>query len=173
MKRLMTILGILILTGAIAVPVLAYGPGWGRGPHMMGYWGGDSGGACWDSGRGAGNLSEEQRTALDKLSQKFYDETARLRNELLAKRAELNILLNTRNPDAEKARALQKEISDLKAKLDQEGINFEIEARKINPETRFGSWGYHPGFGPHMRGYGPGMGYGRNMGGYGPGNCWN
>jgi hypothetical protein len=38
MKRLFALLGILVLVGAIAVPVLAHGPGWGRGGHMG--WGG-------------------------------------------------------------------------------------------------------------------------------------
>ena len=31
MKRLLTVLGILIVVGVIALPVLADGPGWGRG----------------------------------------------------------------------------------------------------------------------------------------------
>lgn len=39
MNRLVTVLGIVLLVGAIAIPVLAHGPGWGRGRHMMGDWG--------------------------------------------------------------------------------------------------------------------------------------
>ena len=38
MKTLGTILGIMLLVAALAVPVLAWGPGWGKGHHMMGYW---------------------------------------------------------------------------------------------------------------------------------------
>ncbi len=41
MKGLITIIGLLVLIGAVAVPVTAWGPGSGRGHHMMGYW--DSG----------------------------------------------------------------------------------------------------------------------------------
>ena len=158
MKRLVTILGILILVGAMAVPVLAYGPGWGRGRHMMGDWGGGPG-YCRDYGRGDTNLSEEQRTQLDTLSQKYYGETSKLRNEIWTKRTELSLLLNAPNPDVEKARALQKEISDLKAQMDEKRLNFRLDARKINPDT------------PYGRGYG--MGYGRQRGGNGPGSCRN
>lgn len=183
MKKLAMILGIVLLVGVMAVPVLARGPGWGKGGQRMSSWGGDPG-FCWQNGRGYDNLTEEQRTQLDKLHQKFYDETAQLRTEIWAKRAELGILLNTSNPDVEKAKALQKEISDLRGKMAQERIAFQLEARKINPDLRFGG-GFGRGYGRHMGGYGPGMGYGHHMGGYGagrgpgeypgahgPGYCW-
>lgn len=88
MKRLFTILGVLIWVGAMTVPVLARGPGQGRGRHM-GYWG-DGPRYCLDYARGTDNLTDEQRTQLDKLSRKFYDETAKLRNEIWAKSIELN-----------------------------------------------------------------------------------
>jgi zinc resistance-associated protein len=110
---------------------------------------------------------------LDKLHQKFHDETAQLRNEIWTKSRELNTLLNSPNPDTEKAKALQKEISDLRAQLAEKRLNFKLEERKIVPEVRFGR-GHGKGYyGHHMRGYGPGMGYGHHMGGYGPGTCWN
>ena len=168
MKRLVTILGILLLVGAIAAPVLAHGPGRGGGQHMMGYGGGGPG-SGGDYGRGYSNLTEEQQVQLDKLHQKFYDETAQLRIDIMAKSGELNILLNTSNPDVEKAKAIQKEIIDLRGKMAQERLDFQIEARKINPDARLGR-----GYGPHMKGYGSGMGkgYGRHMGGYGQGACW-
>jgi len=94
-------------------------------------------------------------------------ETAQLRDEIRAKSAELNALLSSPNPDAEKAKALQKEISDLRARLAQSRINFVLEERKVTPYLRF-SRGYN---GHHMRGYGHGMGHGWHMGGYGPGGC--
>jgi zinc resistance-associated protein len=172
MKRLVTLLGIVVLVGAIAVPVVAHGPGWGKGHHMMGSWG-DCPGYGPQHGPGYGNLTEEQRTQLDKLHQKFHDETAQLRNEISTKSRERNTLLNSPNPDTEKAKALQKEISDLRAQLAEKRLNFKLEERKIVPEARFGR-GYGKGHdGHHMRGYGTGMGYGHHMGGYGPGYCWN
>ena len=81
----------------------------------------------------------------------------------------MNTLLNAPDPDAEKAKALQKEIIDLRGKMAEKRLDFRLEARKINPDARFGR-GYGKGYGRHMKGYGPraGMGYGRHMAGYGP-----
>jgi zinc resistance-associated protein len=175
MKRLIAIIGILVLVGAIAVPVLAHGPGWGRGQHM-GWGGGPGQGSCGDYGPGAGNLTEEQRTQLDTLNKKFHDETAQLRNEMWTKSRELSAILNSPNPDADKARALQKEITGLRSQLAEKRLDFELEERKVAPDARFGSGygrgsgkGYGRGYGHHMGGHGPGMGYGHHMGGYGPG----
>ncbi len=163
MRNILTIGGIVVLAAAIAIPVLAHGPGRGMGRHMMGYREGGPGYGC-EADRGYDKLTEEQRSKSDELYRKFSDETAKLRDEIWAKSAELDTLLNSANPDAAKAKALQKEISDLRAKLAQERINLRLEGRKIAPELRSGK-GYQ---GRHMRGHGRGMGYGRHMGGYGP-----
>ena len=76
---------------------------------------------------------------------------------------ELNRLFNSEKPDAEKAKTLQKEISDLRAKMAQARIDFELEERKIAPQGN-NRRGYGRGYGPGMRGSGPGM-----RGSYGPG----
>ena len=178
MKRLIALLGILVLVGAIALPVLAHGPSRGRG--HMGQGGGQGYGPCGDYGPGAGNLTEEQRTQLDTLNKKFHDETAQLRNEMWTKSRELSTILNSANPDADKARALQKEITGLRSQLAEKRLDFELEERKVAPDARYGSGygksygkGYGRGYGHHKGGHGPGMGYGHHMGGYGPGGaCW-
>jgi len=159
MRKLVGLLVGAALVAAVAVPLFAHGPGWGRGHHMMGPWGSGPGYHS-DYERGYRNLTEEQRTQLEQLDRKFYDETGDLRNEIWTNSAQLNTLLNSSNPDNEKVRALQKELSNLQAKLDEKRLNYELEARKITPEPRFG------------RGYGRGN-YGHHMGGYGPGSCWN
>jgi zinc resistance-associated protein len=164
MKRLVTVLGIVMLVGAIATPVLAHGPGWGRGGHMMGPWG-ENPGYGYGYGRGYDRLTEDQRNQLDRLNRRFYDETAKLRSQLWEKSGELNTLLDSSNPDVDKARAIQKEISELRSKLDQARINFELDAGKITPDLRTGD-GYGRGWGHHMGDYG------RHMGGYGTGACW-
>jgi zinc resistance-associated protein len=170
MKKIATLTAMIVLVVALAVPALAQGPGWGRGRYVQAgpgycpYYGGAYGGS-WT------NLTEEQRQQLNQLYQKFFDQTAQLRSQLWAKQSELNALLNTSNPDPGKAKALQKEISDLRAKISQERINLTLEARKISPEAGYGSgWGYGRGFGPMHGGFGPGMGYGMYRGGYGPGS---
>jgi zinc resistance-associated protein len=172
MKKIATLAGIMVLLVALAVPALAQGPWSGRGPYAQvgpgycPYYGGAYGGP-WS------NLTEEQRQQLDQLYQKFFDQTSQLRSQLWEKQSELNVLLNASKPDPEKAKALQKEISDLRAKMSQDWINFTLEARKISPEAGYGrGWGYGRGLGPMAGGYGPGMGYGMHRGGYGPGYCW-
>ena len=165
MKRLLIIIGGLVLVASLAVPLLAHGPGWNGGHHMRGYWGSDQG-SCWDYGRDYKDLSQEENNQLKALKGKFYNETARLRNEIRSKSAELNSLLNTTNLDSQKLKALQRELSDLRATLDERRLAYELKARKILPESLF-SGGYGRGYhGHHMRGFGPGMGYG-------PGRCWD
>lgn len=155
MKRLLVILGSIVLIGAIAYPVSAWGPGWGRG-HPMGYGGP---GYCWNYDRGSGALTETQRSQLDDLYQKFYDKTAALRNQIWTKSGELDTLLGTSSPDPEKVRALQREISELKTKMEKERIDLELEARKITPRGSY--------IRDHRRAHR------WHRGGYGPGGCWN
>ena len=176
MKKILAVVGILALAAVVAVPVMAQGPGYGRGRQMQGYRGGDPE-ACPRYGWGYGNLTDEQRDQMDALHQKFFDQTAQVRSQMWAKKAELNVLMNTSNPDLEKARALQKEISDLRAKMAQERINLYAETKKIDPDARFGQgWGRGKGFGPGPCGGndgGYGMGRGWHRGGPGQGPCWN
>jgi len=51
-------------------------------------------------------------------------------------------------PDASKAEALQKEVSELESKLDQKRIDHTIKMRKLNPNVG-GEYmgGYHMGYG--------------------------
>ena len=183
MKKLTTIFGITLLSALLIVPLAVWAHGWGAGGgHMMGNWGGGPGYMMGNWGGGPGNmmgyygggpgnynqydrdyntLNSKQQEQLADLNRKFYNETKTLRDKLWSKSAELNALLSETNPDSGKISKLQKEISNLQAKLDERAINNEIEARKIAPDTRFGD-GY--GYGPMMGGYGTG---------YGPGACWN
>jgi zinc resistance-associated protein len=118
---------------------------------------------------------------METLHKKFYDDTAQLRNEMWSKSRELRALLDSPNPDADKARALQKEITGLRSQLAEKRLDFELEERKIAPDARHG-YGYGRGYGKgsgkgsgrgYGRGYGHHMGgYGPHMGGYGPGGCW-
>ena len=154
MKRnTMIMAGIALLVSVAAVSAFAHGPGWGRGIgyHMMDF---------WNRGGSYGNLTDEQRNDLSKLDRKYFDETADLRNRLWTKESERQAILNSPNPDTDKAKAVQKEISDLRAKLNERGLEYETEARKAAPDAANGYYGRH------MGGYGPMMGYG-------PGACWN
>jgi zinc resistance-associated protein len=191
-KEATKIIGIGFLLAVLAVPAVALAHGWGRG-RMMGNWGTGPGyGYMMPYGPGNETLTPDQRTQLDQLDRKFYEDTASLRKDLWDKSYELNTILNSENPDLTKVKALNKEINDLGTQLQEKGLNYQLEIRKIIPETAFGGgygrsfgyhmWGHGPGaMGPGMRGFGgrgmmgyggPGMmGYGPGMGGYGPGTC--
>ena len=114
MKKLVTILGILVLVGVLTAPVFAHR--WGRG----GNYGGPGGGPCRSEGGEYGNLTESQRAELEKLEQSFFNDTAKLRDEIWNKSAELNTALNAADPDAKKVRTLQREISAFKAKMSEQ-----------------------------------------------------
>ncbi len=184
MKRLTGIVGITLLSALLFVPAAVWAHGWGYGGgHMMGYWG--AGPGYYGRYNGAYSaLNSKQQEQLADLNQKFFNETQSLREELWSKSAELNALLSETNPNTGKIDKVQKEISDLRAKLDEKAINHGIQVRKIAPDSWSGNgYGYGPMMGGYGMGYGMGrygMGYGRygmmGMGygmGYGPGACWN
>ena len=160
MKKIITISGISLLVLALAIPAFAWWPSWGRGHHMMGYED-RSPGYSQQYGRGDSELSRDQWNKIEKLDQEYYNEAENLRNKLWKKSTELSNLLNSSDPDVKKAKEIQKDINDLRAQLDEKRLTYEIEAGKTVPEGRFGM------------GYGRGMGYGPHMRGYGPGACWN
>jgi Spy/CpxP family protein refolding chaperone len=159
MRRLLIILGSIAFVAFLAMPLLAHTLGWERGQSMMGYWGDDPG-CCWRVGRGYDNLTKEQRSQVDTLHQEFHDGAALLESQIAAKRAELNALLTPLGTvDIDRALALRKDISELRAKLAQEQSTFELEMRKLAPE------------GPYAREYARSCCW--HMGGYGAGRWWN
>ncbi len=174
MKKLTSIAGITLLIALLVVPAALWAHGWGMGGgHMMGYWGRGPGDDD-RSGGGYATLNTEQQERLTALDRKFYNETRELRDKLGTKSAELDALLSETTIDSGKASKLQKEISDLSARLDQKVIDYQIEARKIAPDIRLGG-GYGDGHMMRGNGYGHMMGgYGRGYHhmGYGPGACW-
>ena len=100
-----------------------------------------------------GNLSDDDVAALEKEREAFFKATENLRQDIYAKRLALRSELAKKDPDVKNAQDLQKAISDLEAKIDQERVDHMIKMKKINPNAG--------------RGYGSGRGHGRG-GGY----CW-
>ena len=169
MKKIGIIIGSILLVGVIAYPVFAHGPGWGKGGRGAGGWGADPG-SCYQGGINQGTLTPDQQARLEKLNQDFYNETNALRNEIWAKRNELNTLLNEKEIDEGKVRALNQDLTALKAKMADKRLQYRIEAQKIAPGAGYGTgWG-RMGF---HRGFGPGMSHGWHRGGFEQGGCWN
>jgi Spy/CpxP family protein refolding chaperone len=155
----------LITVAVIALGANAFaGKGMGRQSDDRGYGHHQRQGGC-GYGQMNKNLTTEQREQMEAERQAFFDATKSARQDLYAKRLELRAEMAKRQPDIEKASALQKEVSELQAGLDQKRLNHIMAMRKIDPDAARG-W--------LMEGrcMGKRMGYaeGHAMG-YGPGNC--
>jgi len=109
-------------------------------------------------GPGAMNLSPDQAGKLFDLKEKFRNDTAEARKQMIIKHAELAALWKSATPDEKAIVAKQKELTALRGQMQEKSVAFRLEARKIAPELA-------QGFG---RGMGGGMGHG---GGMGPGGC--
>jgi Spy/CpxP family protein refolding chaperone len=131
---------------------MGYGDGWGHhGPgwHHRGAYG---------PGYNADSMTQEEFELFQSKREAFLKDTEALRTNLYDKERELQNELAKTEPDVKKASGLQKEISELRADLDQKRISHRIEMRKLNPNA---GRGFMRG-GPMMQGYGP----------RGGGHCW-
>ena len=136
-----TIIGMsLVLAVALmATAAFAWGPGFGRGYGM---------------GPGYGtpaipNLTAEQSSKIQALQKAHLDEIAPLQEEFFKKGSELRSFWSTPNPDQAAITAKQKEILDLRTKLQEKGTNFRLEISKLlTPEQQAQLATYGPVFGP-------------------------
>jgi Spy/CpxP family protein refolding chaperone len=169
MKRVVIIgLGLTLALALVATIAFAWGPrlgpSFGVGPGY-GY-----------PGPPVANLTPEQSSKIQTLQQDYLKEMAPLQQELLAKGTELRSLWLASKPDPAVITAKQKEVFDLRSRLQEKATNLGLEIRKVlTPEQRaqlstYGPWmhrGPWTGFGPG-RGFGPGPSFGPSSG-FGPG----
>ena len=148
MNRIKKITGITLIAIAIALPVFAWGPGFGMGFGS---------GPCINCDNCGKRLTAEEQDKMDELTKSFEDKTSGVRDEIIKKQIDLNAVIESDKPDLNKAKAIQKEINDLQAKISDAHLEFIIEAKKINPDMGFGRCARMD---RNMRG-GRGMGRGR------------
>jgi zinc resistance-associated protein len=131
------------------------------------------------------NLTPEQKTKLTDLKERQWKETVSLRNEMQTKRLEMRTLWTAPTPDKDKILAKQKEINELRDRLQARATDFRLEVRRIlTPEqaAQVGTFGPGMGMGGGMMGMGgrkmmmrqgpcggPGQGFGPGGAGFGPG----
>jgi hypothetical protein len=85
-----------------------------------------------------GDLNMIQAAELDSLEQKFCSDSVKLRKEIRATSEELiNALQNTSDPDSKKVKALQTELRESSATMMGHIVSFELEARKVAPDTNY------------------------------------
>jgi zinc resistance-associated protein len=174
MKRIASkILVVLTVFTVMGFGVYAFADGqMGYGRHHSGWnhhgseWK-DGGYGCRGYGYMAGNLSDEQIQKMDEQREAFFKSTEDLRQNIYQKSLALESEFAKKNPDAKIAANLQKEISDLRAQIDQMRIVHMIEMKKINPGLGAGFMGpgmMGHGYGRGYRGNGPMMGYDSSSG---------
>ena len=117
------------------------------------------------------NLSPEQVAKLGELREKHWKETIPLRNEMQVKRLELRTLWTAPNPDKNQILAKQKEMNEVRDKIQAEATAFRLDIRKaLTPEqaAQLGTWGPGQGFHRGLMG-GSRMGWQSPCGGSGQG----
>jgi len=117
---------------------------------------------AWGPGRGYGmgpgygtpaipNLTADQSSQIQALQKAHLDEIAPLQEELFKKSTEIRSLWSTPNPDQAAITAKQKEILDLRTRLQEKGTNFRFEIRKLlTPEQQAQISTFGPGMGRGM-----------------------
>ena len=165
-KHLKTILLVTLIVGLVgATSAYAFRGGMGGGMGCgMGC--GPGGGMGMGMGQGMGmrgmmNLTPEQAGQVFDLKQKFMNDTAELRKNMMVKRAELAQLWKAENPDEKAIQAKVKELGALKTQFMEKAVAQRFAMKKIVPAAM----GPCPMMGPGM---GPGPGQGK---GPGPGAC--
>ncbi len=156
MKKIIFILGMIVLMAIGASYVYAVGPG--SGPENRPGWRSEN----WSS------FTPEQQTKFQDLRQKFDQETAQLRGNIVTKRLELRSLWADPKSDPNAILAKEKELISLQDRMREKFVQFRLQARSLlTPEQRAqfeSGWGMGRGFG---RGYMMGGGYGRHGMGFG------
>jgi len=93
------------------------------------------GGYC---SRYASSLSEEDLGKAKAERSAFFEATRELRQQAYQKDLELRAELAKQSPDAQRAAEIQKEISDLRAEMDQRHLEHRLRMKAINPELGMG-----------------------------------
>jgi Spy/CpxP family protein refolding chaperone len=160
------ILVVLTVFTVMGFGVYAFaGGGMGYGRHHGGWHHGGYG--CPGYEDMMGDLSDEDIQKMNKQRETFFKSTEDLRQKIYQKKLAMESEFAKKNPDAKNAANLQKEISDLRAQMDQKRIEHMIEMKKINPSLgtgfmKHGMMGH--GYGKGFKENGPMMGYGSSSG---------
>lgn len=144
----------LVITAVFGLATLSFagrGQGHGYGNH----------------GLGCGyqmNMSDEDYKAMQEQRAAFLEKTADTRREMMKNQALMQAELASETPDVKRMKEIQKEISALRAKMDEARLTHMLEMRKTNPGfAGFCPYGMGRGMG-HGMGHGMGYGMGRGMG---------
>ena len=154
---------IILVTGAMlglgSYAMAGPGAGYkscGRGADRADLSGNDFGPGRCRQGRpddSMSNLSDEERKKLDEERAAYHEATKDLKREIQRKRLELRAELVGKTTDVKKARALQKELSDLKSDLDLKRLEHWLKIKEILPDADLPHFAFsHKGRGHRWQG---------------------
>ncbi|MGA8571599.1 MAG: Spy/CpxP family protein refolding chaperone [Desulfobaccales bacterium] len=153
-KRTLLLFLTLVLTVGLAAFVWAQAAP--KGPAKGGPQGAPQG-MMWHGHHGFMNLTPDQAGKIFDAKEKFRNDTAALRKQLVVGRAEMAALWKAENPDEKAIEGKLKELMDLRAQLMVQKLALHFEIRKIAPHAFMqGMWGRGHGWG-HGGPGGPGM----------------
>ena len=128
MKKSILFTVVLILVASLSVAMAE--PGGGKGGRDFGHEGRRSSYANLD-------LTEEQKGKIDVLRESLRKELSPIRIELIKKRMELNLLWMEDSPEADKIKAKQREIRDLRGKMEDQLTDLRLSVNSmLTPEQR-------------------------------------
>lgn len=170
MKRLVLLLTIMIAVTALAVPSYAMGGGMTGGMGGSGMMGNIGSGLFdwfkeWRNGSQYTDRVGQDRKDMEELNRQHNEDSAYLKYQIQMKEKQLDALLDSSDPDIQKARVLRKGIREMREEAEQEQHNYEVEAGRMNRGYQSGNtdgWNFPGSFRGSRSG---GMGYGgRGMG---------
>jgi Spy/CpxP family protein refolding chaperone len=142
---IIAIAGVMVGLGTLgfAQPDAGYGQHWAQMDkgEAAGYQSGCRG-QNYPHGYDYSELTDEQRKKLDEERRTFDSTNRDLRQEIYRKRLLLKVELAGKNADQKKASALQKELSDLEADLDQKRLVHWFKIKEIAPDFDAGCLGF-------------------------------
>lgn len=160
MRKIMAGLAVTTLVIGSASLALAHGHNGGHHGSMMNGYAGNNG-ACYYNG-GYQNLTPEKRAAVDKLIQEYAAATDPLREQLQAKRLELDALSRNPNAQPESISKLAGEVAKLSSRLRDSGAEFRDKmAAETGLAAMPGAMGGRGYMGGHMNGGYHHMGWNR------------
>ncbi|SLM32620.1 conserved exported hypothetical protein [Desulfamplus magnetovallimortis] len=117
------------------------------------------------NGRGMGQqwaqLTDDQKTQIKALQQKFIDETADKRASMISRHEQVRVLMEASSPDRPKIEALVNEIADLKKEIMGKKLEMAFAVKAIAPEIDI-PMGFHGMEKFGKMGMGKGKGCNRN-----------
>ena len=153
MKKTLVVLSLAAIVVMGVTYVYAQGPGFGPGFGPRANCGGTGPRQDCPGFKGDSTLTPAQKTELQHLRQKFFDETAPLRETIRSKRLELRSLWTDAKADPKLIQEKEKEVRELSNQMKDKMVQLRLDGRSTLTPEQLSQMG---GFRSRGRGFGRG-----------------